>query len=230
MQKLLKQCVITAEWEEMKMSDYIMHSSGSWKNHKWIRREGSPGNYKYYYKSDLSSRGKDPSPSRVEERFKAAEAERQRRGAEIRNDQVNRKIDGMAGRFKTEKFSPNNDEVSGSAKKANRINKSTTSKGDSIRNDMVNRMIDAMSGKTVTQLVNANRAKAKAKKESINKDMNRRANAPVSTQAVGGKRYKTSEQERVAKGNAIREEMRRRSIRFNNGKTHKVGSVSSGKR
>lgn len=229
MQKLLKQCVITVEWEEMKMSDYIMHSSGPWKNHKWVRREGTPGNYRYYY-NNLSSLGKDPRPSIVEERFKAAEAERQRKGAEIRNDQVNRKIDGMAGRFKTEKFSPNNGEVSGSAGKTNRIKKATTSKGDSIRNDMVNRMINAMSGKTVTQLVNANRAKAKAKKESINKDMNRRANAPVSTQAVGGKRHKTSEQERVAKGNAIREEMRRRSIRFNNGKTHKVGSVSSGKR
>ena len=213
------------------MSDYIMHSSGTWKNHKWIRREGSPGDYKYYYKSDLSSRGKDPSPSIVEERFKAAEAERQRRGAEIRNDQVNRKIDGMAGRTSVSPIGGRrrqNSKVSGSSQ--GRSDEERRAKGASIRNEMVNRMIDAMSGKTVTQLVNVNRAKAKAKKEYIKDDMRSREAQAKHTNAVGGERRKTKQQQWYEKNKAIKEDMRYRSIRFNNGKTHKVGSVSSGKR
>lgn len=211
------------------MSDYIMHSSGTWKNHKWIRREGSPGNYKYYYKT--TSAGREIAGPTVRQHMNEISAEQRRRGEEIRNDQVNRKIDGMAGRTSVSPIGGRrrqNAAVSGSSKGGS--DKERREKGSSIRNEMVNRMINGMAGKTVTQLVNANRAKAKAKGDYIRNDMRSRVAEAKHTTAVGGERRKTKQQEWYEKSKAIKEDMRYRSIRFNNGKTHKVGSVSSGKR
>lgn len=182
------------------MSDYIMHSSGTWKNHKWIRREGSPGNYKYYYKSsDSDSSGSskkytddpDYNPStpytnqykdkngkkhgtstgsgtadtvrdtaygtagksnyygnkKLDSKKRArdiADLKRRAMGEAYRNIEVNKMIDGMAGRNAV-------NFIGGRKKKTLAdISAEQQKKGKEIRRDQVNRMIDAMSGKIPT--------------------------------------------------------------------------------
>lgn len=110
------------------MSDYIMHSSGTWKNHKWIRREGSPGNYKYYYKT--TSAGREIAGPVVRQHMNEISAEQRRRGEEIRNDQVNRMIDGMSGRNRNINF------IGGRRKTKEQIR---YEKGQAIREDMATR-------------------------------------------------------------------------------------------
>lgn len=147
------------------MSDYIMHSSGTWKNHKWIRREGSPGNYKYYYKT--TSAGRDLPGSKVGEHFKAAEAERQNKGDSIRDEMGNRRFSNPD----TSKVNPTKERAISASRNAvvgkkNDALHTTPSVGRSnaletkrkqmtakYRNEMVNRIIDSMSGKTVTSAV-----------------------------------------------------------------------------
>jgi hypothetical protein len=203
--------------EEMIMSNYIVHSSGEWKNHKWIRREGGPGNYKYYYKNTSS---KNPSSSpRGEKSHGSGVADTEHDKAFDLSRSNTYPITGAGKYYEAEKFDKDR------KKKVNAETK-RRAMGEAYRNEMVNRMIDAMSGKTVTAMVNANRAKAKAKKEYINNDMRSREAQAKHTNAVGGERRKTKQQQWYEKNKAIKEDMRYRSIRFNNGKTHKVGSVS----
>lgn len=204
------------------MSDYIMHSSGEWKNHKWIRREGSPGNYKYYYKT--TSSGREIAGPVVRQHMEEMKAERERRGEEIRNDQVNRKIDGMAGRVSVTPVGGrrrHDSKVSGSSR--GRSDEERRAKGASIRNEMVNRMIDGMAGKTVTQLVNVNRAKAKAKGDYIRNDMRSRVAEAKHTTVVGGERRKTKQQEWYEKNQAIREDMATRAgVRGSSGRNNRI--------
>lgn len=142
------------------MSDYIMHSSGTWKNHKWIRREGSPGNYKYYYKnsdSDSSSSSKkytdDPdynpsTPYTNQYKDKNGKKHGMSTGSGTA-DTVRDTAYGTAG-----KSNYYGNQKLDSKKRARDISElKRRAKGASIRDEMVNRMIDAMSGKTVTEIV-----------------------------------------------------------------------------
>ncbi len=157
MPKLLKQCVITAEWEEMKMSDYIMHSSGTWKNHKWIRREGSPGNYKYYYKS-TSAENSSPSPRHSTNSHGSGVADTEHDKAFDVSRANTYPITGAGKYYEAEKFDKDR------KKKVNAETK-RRAMGEAYRNEMVNRMIDSMSGKTITQAINQTRASRTAEKK-----------------------------------------------------------------
>lgn len=145
MPKLLKQCVITAVWEVMKMSNYIIHSSGEWKHHKWIRREGGPGNYKYYYKT-ASSGNSYPSPRHSSKSHGSGVADTEHDKAFDLSRSNTYPITGAGKYYEAQKFDKD---------RKKKINAETKRRaiGDAYRNQMVNRMIDAMSGKTVTQFV-----------------------------------------------------------------------------
>ena len=142
------------------MSDYIMHSSGTWKNHKWIRREGSPGNYKYYYKnSDSDSSGSskkytdDPdynpsTPYTNQYKDKNGKKHGTSTGSGTA-DTVRDTAYGTAG-----KSNYYGNQKLDSKKRARDIAElKRRAMGDQYRRDQVNRMINAMSGKTVTQFV-----------------------------------------------------------------------------
>ena len=45
---------------------YIMHSSGPWKDHKYKKRTGSPGNYKYVYSNELTDALEEAKKSQQE--------------------------------------------------------------------------------------------------------------------------------------------------------------------
>ncbi len=189
------------------MSDYIMHSSGTWKNHKWIRREGSPGNYKYYYKT--TSAGREIAGPTVRQHMNEISAEQRRRGEEIRNDQVNRKIDGMAGRTSVSPIGGRrrqNSKVSGSSQ--GRSDEERRAKGESIRNDQVNRMIDGMAGRTsVSPVGGRRRQNSKVSGSSSGKDMSSTADTL------------RNDLERRRKGAAIRNDQVNRMINGMAGRT-----------
>lgn len=200
------------------MSDYIMHSSGEWKNHKWIRREGSPGNYKYYYKT-TSSGGSLPG-SKVGEHFKAAEAERQNKGDSIRDEMGNRRFSNPD----TSKVNPTKERAMAASRNAvigrkndalhttpsvGRSNASETKRKEmaaKYRNDQVNRLIDSMSGKTVTSAVGTKLRSYNGRKKYLsdlhnryryNKEGKMRseqyANGKVNTDFVDPYAFKTSD-------------------------------------
>lgn len=144
------------------MSDYIMHSSGTWKNHKWIRREGSPGNYKYYYKnsdSDSSSSSKkytddpDYNPSTpYTNQYKDKNGKKH--GASTGSGTADTARDTAHATARISNYYVN--ERFDAKKRARDIaDLKRRAMGDQYRRDQVNRMINAMSGKTVTSVVNA---------------------------------------------------------------------------
>lgn len=132
------------------MSDYIMHSSGEWKNHKWIRREGGPGNYKYYYKN-ASGKYPLPSPRAKSHGSGVADTEHDKSFDLSRSNTY--PITGAGKYYEAQKFDKDRKKKVNAETKRRAI-------GDAYRNEMVNRMIDAMSGKTVIAVVNAPSKKA----------------------------------------------------------------------
>lgn len=50
------------------MSDWLVHSSGPWKKHKYKSRTGTPGNYKYIYKGGGVSKVVEEATDKIEER------------------------------------------------------------------------------------------------------------------------------------------------------------------
>ena len=142
------------------MSNWLMHSSGPWKHHKWIRREGAPGNYRYYYKnSDSDSSGSskkytdDPdynssTPYTNQYKDKNGEKHGMSTGSGTA-DTVRDTAYGTAGSsnyFRNEKID--------AKKRARDISElKRRAMGEAYRNEMVNRMINAMAGKTVTEIV-----------------------------------------------------------------------------
>lgn len=129
------------------MSDYIIHSSGEWKNHKWIRREGSPGNYKYYYKT-TSAGNSSPSPRHSTNSHGSGVADTEHDKAFDVSRANAYPINGAGKYYEAKKFDKDR------KKKVNAETK-RRAMGEAYRNEMVNRMIDSMSGKTVTSVINA---------------------------------------------------------------------------
>jgi hypothetical protein len=162
------------------MSNYIIHSSGEWKNHKWVRREGDPGNYRYYYTPDRKGNGRGFD----RDNEKSEHYHKQRA---IVNEMRER-----------QNSTPSTEAVGGERRETKEQKR--YKKGEEIRKEMSRRSMLEKSGIVTTAPVGgfrntkANREARKREKQRrfkgqlITNEMRKRAESTPSTRHFGGKR------------------------------------------
>lgn len=136
------------------MSDYIMHSSGEWKNHKWIRREGSPGNYKYYYKT-TSAGNSSPSPRHSTDSHGSGVADTEHDKAFDVSRSNAYPINGAGKYYEAKKFDKDR------KKKVNAETK-RRAMGEAYRNIEVSKMINGMAGRNAVNFIDGRKKKTLA--------------------------------------------------------------------